>query len=121
VAILTNMSSILWPDSNIQAIHADFDTVEITLVDGSDRNCRVVCRGYISFSIVGLWDETIVGSASVVPVDQAELERLVPTQRRRMASGDPVRNSGSFDRLAIQLIDGATIMCVAAGFEGHLS
>jgi len=82
------------------------------------RELLVTATGFIGFTVVGFWDETIIANAEFHRTHSA-ITRHLESIRARLGSRPP--ESGSIERnafewyaLLIHLSDGATIEIVAA-------
>lgn len=116
---------VLWADAQLLGVSASYDTFELELCETTGRRLRVIADGHIGFELVGLWDETVIETADLVPrhpfVDRCMASIVDRFGESLPATGSPARNAQDFSTLVVTLSDGARLYCAAGAFRAAAS
>ncbi len=120
-----SIHDVAWADSELEAVNVDYDNVvlDITL-SGETKPVRLICAGYVGFSLVGFWDEIIIDAVRVFDEHdfltscKNEIARRYPSGAPD--TGQPHRNVRNWSVLAVSFIDGATMFVAAIEFRVEL-
>jgi len=63
------LRDILWRDSTLESISADYDSVSIRILESTGRTRTITCGGYIGYRAIGIWDEMLVLDGVVLRED----------------------------------------------------
>jgi hypothetical protein len=108
-------------DANLQYVRMDYDQIVVGFGPdgGTDRTIEVVATGPVGLQWSGLWDETIVDSASLTSDHEFARQTWAAIVARGQAgsdSGSPARNSREWLTLDVTFLDGSHLLVAAAEF-----
>lgn len=116
-----DIAGILWADATLDGGSLDYDHLVLTVTESTGRRVTLTCEGYIGLALEGVWDESVVETASLVEAHPFG-ERCECLVRERHGdtppdSGSPARNTANFSTLVLTLIDGTDLLCCASSFH----
>jgi len=115
---IEQLNKVVWTDAefNICEIHYDFIKIKITESNGVSKN--IICRGYIGFEGIGIWDEVVINKA-IICNNHSLIDRSLNLIKKRFNqkipdSGSDARNLQEWSMLQISFIDGSDLKIVIA-------
>jgi len=115
------LRDILWRDSTLESISANYDSISIRLLESTGRTRTINCGGYIGYRAIAIWDEMLVLDGVVLREDEFLTDCTTAVESkvgyRAVDTGSPARNRRDWKLLRIRLEDGACIDVVAAVFK----
>ena len=118
---LRDGANLNWVDANVQYVRMEYDEVVVGFRrdDGTDRAVEIIATGPIGFHWSGLWDETVVESASLTSDHEFARQSwaaIVSRGQDASDSGSPARNSRAWLTLDVTFLDGSHLLVAAAEF-----
>jgi hypothetical protein len=116
------VNSILWPDSELERVCLDYDSVHIAVKEEGSVRRTLVCSGYIGVEVVGLWDEMVIEDAKLIDT-HPRIDKCHAELKQRLGNaanadtGSASRNSRKWKLLRIVFSDGLEMNVVASKFS----
>ena len=100
--------SIFWPDSQLVTIHIEYNYAGLVIWnDVLQKHLLVECSGLAGINNLCIWDDTIILSANIYPVGDADndfIRNLYKAYDKNVDYGGRVLSSGLFE-LRIELVN----------------
>jgi hypothetical protein len=111
---------IYWPDSHLDSVTIEYDSVRMVVSDDEGRRRVVVGTGPIGIEQIGLWDEVIIDSGHLSddhPFAARCWSDIESRGQSQCDTGSPARNGRRFQTLEVTFQDGSALRVAAARFE----
>lgn len=70
--------NFFWPDSNIEKIEIQFDTIKLYIFnDALQKNVCVICTGFIGITNLLMWDDQIINDVAVREVQEDDTDPFI--------------------------------------------
>jgi len=110
------INKVLWSDAELESLEIDYDSVKIRIEESNGLSKVIKCHGYIGFEGIGLWDEIVIDTATMLR-EHDLIDRSLSSISNRHGenatdSGSLARNLRDWSLLQIRFIDDSEVNVV---------
>nr|WP_319394656.1 hypothetical protein [uncultured Desulfobacter sp.] len=111
------LNDVLWVDAELIKMEIDYGDVRISITESSEREIKILFKGYIGYSVIGFWDEIVI-EKFVLHEKHPFLDSCIQELEKKYGknlppSGDDARNKKEWLLSELCLSDGTSILIVA--------
>lgn len=110
------INKVLWSDAELESLEVGYDSVKIRIEESNGLSKTIICHGYIGFDGIGLWDEIVIGTATMHREHDLIDRSLTSISKRHgenpSDSGSSARNLRDWSLLQIKFIDDSEVNVV---------